>query len=40
MTRDLFYGVTEQGKAAKYRLDDAKALLNADRWRGSMYLAG
>jgi HEPN domain-containing protein len=40
MMRDLFYGVTEQGKAGKHRLDDARALLNADRWRGAMYLAG
>jgi hypothetical protein len=40
MMRDLFYGVTEQGKAGKHRMDDARALLNAVRWRGAMYMAG
>jgi HEPN domain-containing protein len=40
MTRELFYGVSEQEKASKHRLDDARALLNAVRWRGAMYLAG
>jgi HEPN domain-containing protein len=40
MIRDLFYGVTEQGKAGKNRMDDARALLNAVRWRGAMYMAG
>lgn len=36
MMRDLFYGVSEQAKAAKHRMDDARALLNATRWRGEM----
>lgn len=40
MLRDLFYGVSEQGKAGKHRMDDARALFNAVRWRGAMYLAG
>ncbi len=40
MMRDLFYGVSEQSKAGKHRLDDARALLNATRWRGAMYMAG
>src|SRR5271168_2661627 len=40
MTRDLFYGISEQGKAGKHRIDDARALLNAVRWRGAMYMAG
>ncbi len=40
MMRDLFYGVSEQGKAGKHRLDDARALLNAVRWRGAMDMAG
>lgn len=40
MLRELYYGVTEQAKAGKHRLDDARALLNAVRWRGAMYLAG
>ena len=40
MMRDLGYGISEQGKAGKHRMDDARALLNAVRWRGAMYLAG
>ena len=40
MTRELFQGVSEQGKAGKHRLDDSRALLATDRWRGSMYMAG
>ncbi len=40
MTRDLFYGVTEQGKVGKHRMDDARVLLNAARWRGATYMAG
>lgn len=40
MMRDLFYGVSEQAKAGKHRLDDARALLNDSRFRGAMYLAG
>lgn len=38
--RDLFYGVSEQAKAGKHRLDDARALLKEGRWRGTMYMAG
>ncbi|MBY0231339.1 MAG: HEPN domain-containing protein [Gemmataceae bacterium] len=40
MLRELFYGVTEQAKAGKHRMDDARVLLNATRWRGAMYMAG
>jgi HEPN domain-containing protein len=40
MPYDHYYGVSEQAKACKHRLDDAKALFEASRWRGSMYLAG
>jgi HEPN domain-containing protein len=40
MMRDLFYGVSEQAKAGRHRMDDARALLNATRWRGAMYIAG
>ena len=40
LARDLFFGVSEQAKAGKHRLDDAHALLNAGRWRGAMYVAG
>ncbi|HXT59605.1 MAG TPA: hypothetical protein VN699_13275 [Pirellulales bacterium] len=38
--RELFYGVSEQGKAGKHRMDDACALMSRDRWRGAMYMAG
>lgn len=38
--RELFYGVSEQSKAGKHRMDDARALFNSVRWRGAMYLAG
>ncbi len=37
---DLFQGISEQGKAGKHRMDDAKALFDAFRWRGAMYMAG
>jgi HEPN domain-containing protein len=40
MMRDLFYGVSEQGKAGKHRMDDARVLFNGARWRGAMYMAG
>jgi hypothetical protein len=40
MMHNLFSGVSEHGKAAKHRMDDARALLNAVRWRGAMYIAG
>ncbi len=35
-----FEGISEQRKAAIHRLDDAQALLDKQRWRGSMYMAG
>jgi len=38
--RDMFNGVSEQSKAGKHRMDDARALFNAIRWRGAMYMAG
>src|SRR6266481_6353569 len=40
MSHDLSTGVSEQAKASTHRLDDARALLNAVRWRGAMYMAG
>src|SRR5665213_1883946 len=40
MMRDLYYGVSEHGKAGKHRMDDARVLLNAAHWRGAMYMAG
>ena len=40
MMRDLFHGISEQSKAGKHRMDDARALLTAVRWRGAMYMAG
>ena len=33
-------GVSDLSKAAKHRRDDAQALFDAGRWRGSMYVAG
>lgn len=40
MARNHFIGVSEQLKSSVHRLDDAKALLGATRWRGALYLAG
>jgi len=40
MSYDLYTGMSEQAKASKHRLDDARALFNAARWRGAMYMAG
>ena len=40
MPHDLYTGVSEQAKASTHRLDDARALFNAGRWRGAMYMAG
>ena len=40
MSRDRYIGITEQSKAGKHRLNDAKALIKAARWRGAMYIAG
>ena len=40
MTQSLYGGVSEQRKAGKHRLDDARALFEKQRWRGAMYLAG
>ena len=40
MSHDLYTGVSEQAKASTHRLDDARALLHAGRWRGAMYMAG
>lgn len=40
MNRDLYYGISEQAKASRHRLDDAHVLLNTARWRCAMYIAG
>jgi len=40
MSHNLYTGISEQSKASKHRLDDARALLNATRWRGAMYMSG
>ena len=40
MPHDLYIGISDQAKAATHRLDDARALFNASRWRGAMYMAG
>jgi HEPN domain-containing protein len=33
-------GISDQRKASVHRLEDARALFEKKRWRGSMYLAG
>ena len=40
MDYDLHDGIREQARASHQRLEDAKALLRAARWRGAMYIAG
>ena len=40
MLRHLYFGVSEQAKAGRHRLADARALFDAQRWRGAMYMAG
>lgn len=40
MNRDMYLGIIEQSRASRHRLDDARVLLNASRWRCSMYIAG
>jgi hypothetical protein len=40
MAQPLHDGVSELAKSGKHRHDDAKALFQADRWRGAMYLDG
>jgi hypothetical protein len=40
MARDSYGGVTEQSKASKHRLADARALFKEKRWRATMYIAG
>ncbi len=40
MNRDLHNGISEQANASHQRLEDAKVLLNASRWRGAMYIGG
>lgn len=40
MVQDSYYGISEQRKAGKHRMTDAKALYAATRYRGAMYLAG
>ena len=40
MNRNLHNGISEQANASHQRLEDAKALLNASRWRGAMYIGG
>lgn len=40
MAKNLYSGVSEQAKASKHRLDDARVLLAGARWRGAMYLSG
>ncbi len=40
MSHDLYSGISEQSKASTHRLDDARSLLHARRWRGAMYMSG
>lgn len=40
MTRESHHGVTEQMKAGRHRLLDARTLLDNGRWRGAMYIGG
>ena len=40
MNHNLHNGISEQASASHQRLEDAKALLNASRWRGAMYMGG
>ncbi len=40
MNRNLHNGISELAEASRQRLADAKALLNVDRWRGTMYMGG
>jgi HEPN domain-containing protein len=40
MARKRFTGVSEHEKAARHRLEDARALFEKKRWRGSMYMGG
>jgi len=40
LDRRRWEGISEQAKACGNRLQDAKALQKAERWRGAVYLAG
>ncbi|MDE0396366.1 MAG: hypothetical protein OXL96_01025 [Candidatus Poribacteria bacterium] len=40
MNQDLHDSIRDQAVASRQRLEDAKVLLRASRWRGSMYIAG
>ena len=40
MNHNLHNGISEQASASHQRLEDAKVLLNASRWRGAMYMGG
>jgi hypothetical protein len=40
MNHDLHDGISDQAGASRQRLEDARVLLRAFRWRGSMYIAG
>jgi hypothetical protein len=40
MAKKPFSGVSDQSKVAHHRRDDAQALLQQERWRGAMYMAG
>ena len=40
MKQILYDGIKEQATVSSQRLEDARVLFNAGRWRGAMYVAG
>src|SRR5437773_12514886 len=40
MAKKRSSGVSQLAKASIHRLDDARALIAAQRWQGAMYMAG
>lgn len=40
MNRNYHNGISEQAAVSIHRLEDARVLLNAGRWRGAMYVTG
>ncbi len=40
MNNNLHNGISELARASRHRFADARALLDASRWQGAMYIAG
>jgi HEPN domain-containing protein len=40
MSYEFYTGISEYAKAGRHRMEDARALFEASRWRGAMYMAG